>query len=62
MEDLRAERERMQRLIERHARRRRFNNFFKIFSNALIWIVKIADGFQTRAVQPQFERFHAFYA
>ena len=62
MEDLRAERERMQRLIERHARRRRFNNFFKIFSNALIWIVKIADGFQTRAVQPQFERFHALYA
>ena len=47
MEDLRAERERMQRLIERHARRRRFNNFFKNFSNALIWIIKIADGFQT---------------
>ena len=32
MEDLRAERERMQRVIERHARRRRFINFF----NALI--------------------------
>ena len=28
MEDLRAERERMQRVTERHARRRRFTNFF----------------------------------
>jgi len=28
MEDLRAERERIKRVIERHARRRRFDNFF----------------------------------
>ena len=32
-----------------------------IFFNALIGTVKTVDGFQTRVVQPRFERFHAFY-
>ena len=35
----------MQRVIERHARRRRFNHFFKIFFIAVIWTVKTVNGF-----------------
>ena len=35
----------MQRVIERHARRRRFNNLNFFFFNALIWTVKTMNGF-----------------